>query len=77
MMGPEILLSKTSFFAMKRTLRLPCRKAGIPASVKSRYPVWLIATTPGPVTGTCSTPEILNLMPCTPQSVRAAAMTVS
>ncbi|SHV24442.1 Uncharacterised protein [Mycobacteroides abscessus subsp. abscessus] len=64
MIGPVILLSKVSFFAMNRTLRpFFCRNAGSPAKVKSMYPVWLIATTAPPSVGRFSTPVTVNFRP--------------
>ncbi len=72
--GPLTRCSNTSCLAMKRTIRLRGRNAK-PASAKSRYPMWLIATTPPPWGGTFSEPVMSNFSPSPAKTVRANPMT--
>ena len=74
MSGPEILWSKTSFFAMNRMTRR-CLIAGKPAYVKSMYDKWFIMTTAPPVRGRFSEPTRVNLSPCAAKRLRAMART--
>ena len=62
MSGPANLLSKISFFAINLTKRF-AGSAAVPASAKSKYPMWLIERTAPPSRGIFSTPSKSNLSP--------------
>ncbi|SLH23325.1 Uncharacterised protein [Mycobacteroides abscessus subsp. abscessus] len=59
----------SSAFIMYRTLR-PLRLPTSPTSMKSRYAVWLTASTAPPTRGMCSWPSISMRRPCAQNSVR-------
>jgi hypothetical protein len=72
--GPATGFLKMASLAMKRMSRSwSC--AGIPAKVKSRWPVWLIATTAPPRAGNFSEPVTVKRSPARANMALAATIT--